>query len=145
MRPASRLYAVQALFQMEQSGQTSDVVLREFLQHRFGANYEGLQLEQGDVQLFTQIVNDAVNHQARIDQITDRALVTNWPLRRIDPTLRALFRAAAVELLKTDTPPKIIIAEYVDLAGAFVPGRKEPSFANAVLDHMAREIQPKGF
>lgn len=145
MRSASRLYAVQALFQMEQSGQTSDVVLREFLQHRFGANYEGLQLEQGDVQLFTQIVNDAVNQQARIDQITDRALVTNWPLRRIDPTLRALFRAAAVELLKTDTPPKIIIVEYVDLAGAFFPGRKEPSFANAVLDHMAREIQPKGF
>ena len=75
MRSASRLYAVQALFQMEQSGQTSDVVLREFLQHRFGANYEGLQLEQGDVQLFTQIINDAVNHQARIDQITDLSLI----------------------------------------------------------------------
>ena len=31
MRTASRLYAVQALFQMEHSGQASDVVAREFL------------------------------------------------------------------------------------------------------------------
>ncbi|NDI03854.1 MAG: transcription antitermination factor NusB, partial [Rhodobacteraceae bacterium] len=31
MRTASRLYAVQALFQMEHSGQSSYVVAREFL------------------------------------------------------------------------------------------------------------------
>ena len=95
MRSASRLYAVQALFQMEQSNQTVDAVRLEFLDHRFGAKYDGNQLEDGDVDLFSKILEDAVNHQARIDQLTDRALVAKWPLGRIDPTLRALFRAAA--------------------------------------------------
>ncbi|MFM7334872.1 MAG: transcription antitermination factor NusB, partial [Tabrizicola sp.] len=36
MKSASRLYAVQALFQMESSGQTVDSVTREFETHRFG-------------------------------------------------------------------------------------------------------------
>lgn len=40
MKSASRLYAVQALFQMEHSQQSSDAVLREFLEHRFGAEVE---------------------------------------------------------------------------------------------------------
>ncbi|MEO0692376.1 MAG: transcription antitermination factor NusB, partial [Pseudomonadota bacterium] len=34
MRSAARLYAVQALFQMEQSGQTVDAILGEFMDHR---------------------------------------------------------------------------------------------------------------
>ena len=37
MKSAARLYAVQALFQMEASGQTVESVVREFETHRFGA------------------------------------------------------------------------------------------------------------
>ncbi len=40
MKSAARLYAVQALFQMESSGQTVEAVCREFETHRFGATYE---------------------------------------------------------------------------------------------------------
>ena len=145
MRSASRLYALQALFQMEQSKQSADTVRSEFLDHRFGAEYDGEQLEQGDVDLFTQIIDEAVNQQAKIDQLTDKALVKRWPLGRIDPTLRALFRAAGAELVKTNTAPRIIIVEYVDLAGAFFPGGKEASFVNAILDYMANKTYPKGF
>ncbi len=145
MRSASRLYAVQALFQMEQANQTVDAVRLEFLDHRFGAEYDGNQFEEGDVDLFSRVLEDAVNHQAQIDQLTDRALVARWPLGRIDPTLRALFRSAGAELVETDTPPKVIIVEYVDVAGAFFPDGKEPRFVNAVLDHMAREIWKDGF
>ncbi len=145
MRSASRLYAVQALFQMEHTNQTVDAVLLEFLDHRFGAEYDGDQFQEGDVDLFSKVVEHAVNHQAQIDQLTDRALVAKWPLERIDPTLRALFRSAGAELVETDTPPKVIIVEYVDLAGAFFPDGKEPRFVNAVLDHMAREIRKDEF
>ena len=38
MKSAARLYAVQALFQMESSGQTVEAVTREFETHRFGAD-----------------------------------------------------------------------------------------------------------
>ncbi len=145
MRSASRLYSVQALFQMEYSGQTTESVRSEFLDHRFGADYDGAQYREGDIDLFTKTVEDAVNHQARVDQLTDRALVAKWPLDRIDPTLRALFRAAGAELLEAITPPKVIIMEYVDVAGAFFPEGKEPKFVNAVLDHMAHEVRAKEF
>ena len=145
MRSASRLYAVQALFQMEHSGQGSDTVSREFLDHRFGAIYDEGEMQEGDPDLFEKIVNDAVNYQAMIDQMTDRALVAKWPIARIDPTLRSLFRAAGAELTQSDSPAKVVIVEYVDLAAAFYPEGKEAKFCNAVLDHMAREAKPEAF
>lgn len=145
MKSAARLYAVQALFQLEQSAQTSEQVVVEFLDHRFGAVYEGDEMMEGDTALFRSVVEDAVNYQARIDQMTDRALVAAWPIARIDPTLRGLFRAAGAELVNSTTPPKVVIVEYVELARAFFPETKEPKFVNAVLDHMAREAKPEAF
>ena len=145
MRSAARLYAVQALFQMEASGQTVEAVTREFEDHRFGATYDGDEMAEGDVDTFRQLMDVAVNYQARIDQMTDRALVAKWPIARIDPTLRALFRAAGAEMVESDTPPKVVITEFVDVARAFFPDGKEPKFVNAVLDHMAREARPEAF
>ncbi len=145
MKSAARLYAVQALFQMEQSGQTTEQVVAEFLDHRFGAVYEGEEMLDGDIRLFRKLVEDAVNYQAPIDQMTDRALVAKWPIGRIDPTLRAAFRAAGAELTQNDTPPKVVITEFVDVARAFFPEGKEPKFVNAVLDHMAHEAKPEAF
>jgi N utilization substance protein B len=145
MKSAARLYAVQALFQMEAAGQGVDKVRAEFETHRFGAVYEDDEMAEGDPDLFRHIIEEAVNWQAKIDQMTDRALVAKWPIDRIDPVLRALFRAAGAEMLTHDTPPKVVISEFVDVARAFFPEGKEPSFVNAVLDHMAREALPEAF
>lgn len=145
MKTAARLYAVQALFQMEHSAQTVERVRNEFLEHRFGATYDGEELQDGDVDHFARVLETAVNYQAPIDQMTDRALVKKWPIARIDPTIRALFRAAGAELRDDTIPPKVVIKEYVDVARAFFPDGKEPSFVNAVLDHMAREARPEAF
>ena len=145
MKSAARLYALQALFQMEAAGQGLDAVRREFETHRFGAVYDGEEMAEGDVGLFRKTVEDAVNWQAKIDQMTDRALVAAWPIDRIDPVLRALFRAAGAELVEGDAPPKVVINEYVDVAKAFFPGGREARFVNAVLDHMAREARPEAF
>jgi N utilization substance protein B len=145
MKSAARLYAVQALFQMEASGQTVEAVTREFESHRFGATYEEGEFAEGDVDHFRAVVGHAVNWQARIDQMTDRALVAKWPIDRIDPVLRALFRAAGAEITECNTPPKVAISEYVDVAKAFFPEGKEAKFVNAVLDHMAREARPEAF
>jgi N utilization substance protein B len=100
---------------------------------------------EGDVDLFRDLVETAVTYQAQIDQMTDRALVAKWPIARIDPTLRALFRAGGAEMGHTQTPPKVVIAEFVVVAQAFFPDSKETKFVNAVLDHMAREAQPDAF
>lgn len=145
MRSASRLYAVQALFQMEAANQSVERVIREFEDHRFGASYEEGEMAEGDVETFRALCERAVDAQARIDQMTDRALVAKWPIARIDPTLRALFRAAGAEMISGKTPPRVVISEFVDIARAFFPEGKEPSFVNAVLDHMAREAMPEAF
>lgn len=145
MKSAARLYAVQALFQMEAIGQGADDVQKEFEDHRFGAHVDDVEWAEGDVDLFRKLIDDAVNWQAKIDQMTDRALAENWPINRIDPTLRALFRAAGAELTEGDAPPKVVITEFVDVAKAFFPEGREPKFVNAVLDHMAREAKPNAF
>ncbi len=145
MKSAARLYAVQALFQMEASGQSVDTVLREFETHRFGAVYEDAEMADGDLDLFRKVMEDAVNWQASIDQLTDRALVAAWPIARIDPTLRARFRAAGAQFTQSATPPRVVITEYLDIAHAFFPEGREPKFVNAVLDHMAHELKPEGF
>ena len=145
MTSAARLYAVQALFQMETSGQTVETICREFEDHRFGAIYDDDEMAEGDRDHFRAVVNHAVNRQALVDQMTDRGLVAKWPIERIDPVLRALFRAAGAEMVELSTPPRVIITEYVDVAKAFFPDGKEPKFVNAVLDHMAHEAKPEGF
>ena len=145
MRSAARLFAVQALFQMEHSDLSADRVRVEFEDHRFGAVYDEGEMAEADVDLFRKLIEDAVNWQAKIDQMTHRALVAKWPIDRIDPTLRALFRAAGAELVEGKAPPKVVIVEYVDVARAFFPEGREPKFVNAVLDHMAREAKPDAF
>ncbi|MBO9454327.1 transcription antitermination factor NusB [Paracoccus sp. R12_1] len=142
---AARLYAVQALFQMESAGQSADRVLKEFRTYRIGAEEaEGVSPE-ADEALFERIVGDAVTWQSKIDQATDRGLVAKWPIDRIDPVLRALFRAAGAELVTPRTPSRVVITEYVQLAEAFFTEGKEPKFVNAVLDHVARQLRPDDF
>ena len=143
-RSAARLAAVQALYQMELSGADADTVCREFEEHRFGTEIEGVAFPRPDVALFRDLVRGAVAGQALVDQLTNRALVEKWPLGRIDPTLRALFRAAGHELVaRPDIPPKVTIGEYVEVAKAFFGDGREARFVNAVLDHMAREVRPE--
>lgn len=142
---AARLYAVQALFQMEAAGQSADRVTREFQNFRIVADDRDGPTAEADEALFGRIVDDVVIWQSRIDQATDRALVERWPIERIDPVLRAVFRAAGAELVTGRAPAKVVISEYVRLTQAFFPEGRETKFVNAVLDHMARHLQPDAF
>lgn len=145
-RSAARLAAVQALFQMEATGADWRAVREEFETHRLGAEIAGDEYREADAVLFGALLEGAVNRQAQIDQATDAALKETWPIARIDPTLRALFRAAGAELFdRADTPPKVVITEFVDVAKAFFPGGKEPGMVNAVLDRLARQARPDAF
>jgi N utilization substance protein B len=145
LRSAARFYAVQALFQMENTGQTVEQIRREFETHRIGAEGDEETWVEADLALFGKLVDSAVDLQGKVDQATDRALVAKWPIARIDPTLRALFRAAGAELHDSDTPPRVVITEFVQIAQAFFPEGREAKFVNAVLDHMAREARPEAF
>ena len=135
-KSASRLYAIQALFQMEVSKSPLDEITAEFENHRIGASIDENTYNQADLKMFRAIVNNAVKQQSQIDKLTDQSLNNSWPLKRIDPTLRALFRAATSELLIANTPPKAVINEFIEIAKAFFPHGKEARLVNGVLDNI---------
>ena len=148
LRSGARFHAVQALFQMEAAGVSVDRIRRDYLGWRLGrrVDVEDEVAPEVDEALFDALLDDAVTWQGRIDQMTDRALVAKWPIARIDPVLRAVFRAAGAEMIgQPDTPPKVIITEYLRLAQSFYDEGREGKLVNAVLDHMAREARPDAF
>lgn len=148
LRSGARFHAVQALFQMEAAGLSADQIQRDYLGWRLGriAELADEAAPEADEGLFAALLDDAVTWQARIDQMTDRAIVARWSLTRIDPVLRAIFRAAGAELIgHPSTPPKVVITEYLRLAQGYFGEGVEGRFVNAVLDHMAREVRPEVF
>ena len=144
-RAVARLMAVQALFQMEASGSSLEEVRTDFSDPTFSSacSIEGHELAEIDRDHFDEILSRAVDDQPGIDQATDCALVERWPIDRIDPILRAVFRAAGAELLVGRVPPRVVINEFVDVTKAFFPVSPEPGFVNAVLDHMARHLSSR--
>ena len=58
MRSASRLAAVQALYQMEMSGQSMPKVREQFESMRIGAELDGDQYREADIDLFRKITGE---------------------------------------------------------------------------------------
>ena len=138
-RSVARLAAVQALYQMEAAGAGAETVIREFSDHRFDRDLEGVRLAHADEVFFADLVRGVVADQAAVDRAIARRLARNWRLERIDATARAILRAGAFELMsRPDVPAEVAIDEYVELAKSFFDGA-EPGFINAALDAIARD------
>jgi len=144
-RAAARLAAAQALYQMEVTGKGVDEILAEFEAHWIGQEVEGDVYNPAELAFFRDIVSGVQRDQFVIDQGIDAALTAGWPLKRVEALMRAILRAAYYELRsRLDVPAKVVIMEYVDVAGAFY-GREESGMINAVLDHLARQTRAKEF
>ena len=137
-RGAARLAAVQALYQMDVGRQTLEDTLAQFGAFHLGREIEGEQYLPADADFFGQIVRGVTKNQLEIDPAIDKALADDWPMERIDSTLRAILRAAAFELLRRrDIPARVVITEYVDVARAFFE-EDASGMVNAALDSIAR-------
>ena len=144
-RGSARLAAVQALYQMEIGGTELADILAEFESFRLGQEIDGDEYREADPVFFREIVAGVVELQRDIDPRVHAALVADWPLKRIDVTLREILRAGTFELIKRkDIPAKVIINEYVDVAKAFFV-EDEPKIVNGVLDKLAHELRPGEF
>jgi transcription antitermination protein NusB len=149
-RTGARVAAVQALFQSEQTGDSAEAVIDQFVRHRIGAlpgkgGFEDGRVPEADVPLFAAIVRAAAKSGEALDAAVRNELAADWPMERIDPVLRALFRAAAAELREPAGPPaRVVINEYLDVAHGFM-NADGARFANGVLDAMARRMRPAEF
>jgi N utilization substance protein B len=138
-RSASRLGAVQALYQMELADTEVEEVLQQFSTRSTGENFDGGECGSADFELLREIVSGVVREQRTIDPRIAECLAPGWSITRLDAILRAILRAAAYELMFREVPAKVVISEYLEVAHAFFE-REEPSFVNGVLDKFARQF-----
>jgi transcription antitermination protein NusB len=140
-RSSARLAVVQALYQMEVAGKGLNEVLAEFETHWIGREIEGDQYKPAEVGFFRDVLQGVLGNQKLIDQQIHAALQGGWPLARLESVMRAILRAGAYELhMRKDVPMRVVIKEYVDVAGAFF-GPVEAGMINAVLDRLARDTR----
>jgi N utilization substance protein B len=141
-RAGARLAAVQALYQMEQTGQSARSVIADFMEDRLGLNEEGEPVEEADPDIFKSIVDgtcrasgsDRRGHHEAARRTAGRSSVSTRPRARS-------CVAGVYELIaEISLPSQIILDEYVSLAHAFFEGA-EPKFINGLLDAVSRDIR----
>jgi len=143
-RGAARLAAVQALYQMDVAGSGLLEIAAEYETFRLGKEVDGALYREADAQWFRAILSGVVENQKTVDPAIRQALPEDWPLSRLDSTLRAILRAGVFELMKReDVPVAVVVSEYVDIAKAFYAA-DEPKLVNAVLDRVARVARGEG-
>lgn len=141
-RAGARLAAVQALYEMEQTGKSARATIRAFMEDRLGIGPDEEPVEEADPDLFKSIVQSVVDNQAAIDAAILARLAKGWKLTRLDATMRALLRAGAGEFIAHQhLSDAIILDEYVSLAHDFFE-EQEAKFANAVLDNLGKDLRP---
>ena len=144
-RGAARLAAVQALYQMDIAGTPLNDILAEFESHWIGREVEGSQYLPAEAAFFRSIVQGVLEEQRKLDPLIDKSLQGGWPLKRVEALMRAVLRAGAYELAsRADVPARVVVAEYVDVAHAFLD-REETGMVNAVLDALARALRSTEF
>ncbi len=129
-RSRGREVALQILFQDDLNPGHSPGRADAFLVGRLRADEE-----------LVQFCRELVAGVRRERQAIDQRLVevtANWSLARMSATDRNILRLGAYELLHTDTPPRVVINEAVELAKRY--GTSQSSqFVNGILDRLIRE------
>ncbi len=138
LRTRGRELALQLLYSFEQNRYVDDGMLLPT------DASEGLDPEAQAfaLTLFRGFAAERPAVDAAVDQRLD-----NWTIHRLAVADRAVLRLGAYELLYcADTPPKVAINEYIELAKQFGSDAKTAKLVNGVLDRIAREhrgVAPK--
>jgi N utilization substance protein B len=118
--------ALQMLYQQDLNPDVPADTVRELIVERL--NDESL--SRFAWSLFAGVMESRPTLDAKIE-----AAATNWSLKRMAPTDRNVLRLGAFELLYTDTPPKVIIDESLELAKRYGSAQSSP-FVNGILDRL---------
>lgn len=134
-RTAARVAAVQALFQIEQTGLDPSAVILEFLNHRLKD-----QKTKINTSFFSKLVLGAWREHEKNDDILKGALKKEWSLDRLESVTRAIFRAALYEIIETKIPPAVTINEYLNITRSFSDGA-EVAFVHGTLDTIVSKVR----
>ena len=84
------------------------------------------------------LMRGVIEELTGIDQRISRN-AAHWRMERMPVVDRNILRIAVYEMLRTDTPPAVIIDEALELARRF-SGEESVHFVNGVLDAVRREL-----
>ena len=120
-------------------------ILAQFESHWIGREVEGDAISAGRGGVLPRHRARRGGEQRALDPMIDDGARQGWPLKRIEALLRAVLRAGAYELgHRSDVPARVVVSEYVDVAGAFLE-KDETGMVNAVLHQLARQLRPAEF
>ncbi len=135
LRSRGRELAVQRLYSFEQNKYIDDGMLLPF------DATEGMELES--VEFAGTLHAGFAKERVAVDAAVDKRL-ENWTIHRLAVADRAILRLGAFEIIYCpDTPPKVTINEYIELAKKYGSEAKTPKLVNAVLDKIARDHRPE--
>lgn len=128
IRRNARELALQALYQMEVTGDRSPRALDLFLSH-----FEG----GGEAKDFArQLISGVMDNRERIDAIIAKS-AENWKLERMAKVDLLILRMATYELLFCpDIPMNVSLDEAIEIGKRF-GSADSPTFINGVLDQVA--------
>jgi N utilization substance protein B len=126
----SRELAMQVLYLWDAHGSNDPLMARQAMEGVPGA-------DDGARQIAMDMAEGAWGQREASDQWVER-LAPQWPPRRQPPVDRNILRLGIWEMTNTDTPPKVVIDEAVELAKEFST-ENSAAFVNGILDAVLRE------
>jgi N utilization substance protein B len=130
LRTKGREFAMQMLFQWDMSKQ--DVTR---LEKKFWSNAKATDATRDFAnRLFEGTARDIAALDEMIVKHAD-----NWRFERLAAIDRAILRLAIYELRNTDTPPKVVLNEAIELAKKF-SSEDSGSFVNGILDAFRKTL-----
>ena len=103
-----------------------------------GQIFDDLAVSAEERKLAGQLLGTLAEHRGELDtQLAD--VTTNWRLERLGVIERCVLRLAAAELLRGETPPRVVLRESIRLAERY-GNRDSARFVNGVLDALARKM-----
>lgn len=138
-RSASRLAAVQTLFQSKSSNISVTDIVPQFQDHFLPELLKEFEIDRIDTEHYTTLVFNATDRGAEIDDAITPLLKDSWTVERLGLVERAAIGAAMIELSETPhVPARAVITEYTAIADSC---GGDSDFVNAILDKLARRFR----
>ena len=133
LRTKSREFAMQMLFQWDMSRQDPAKLEAKF--------WKSAKAADTTREFANQLFEGAAKEVAALDEII-RKHCENWRFERLAAIDRAILRLAIHEMSSSDTPPKVVLNEAVELAKKF-SSEESSAFVNGVLDSVHKSLTIK--
>src|SRR5277367_1242707 len=130
LRTKSREFAMQMLFQWDMSEQEPGKLETKF--------WRAAKASDSTRAFANRLFEGAAREVVVLDEIIVKH-AENWRFERLAAIDRAILRLAIHELRATDTPPKVVLNEAIELAKKF-SSEDSGSFVNGILDAFRKTL-----